>query len=366
MNVSFAYRGEWEAEQTGLLNRASFFILETFFYSKFFAIFSLLFGMGVALQLRQAHQKGNFSNTFFLRRFSALFLMGLCHIVFIWSGDILHLYGVLGILLLFFFRFSAKVLIWSSLIVFLFPFYHEIIDHFLSWIDFDSTAPLLEYSRDEILELKHNGSYWSGVELRLREYSFAMVLIWTGIAPVALTMMLLGGYLVKKGFLENVKIWIQKVKWYLFGSLSVLLIYRFSLIYLVFPNYEIPMGTPLSIALITAFQLSDIVLSLSFLWILAYLWNKGYVKMLISPLQYVGRMALSNYIMQSVLAYLIMRTFNGYEQFSAFGCIILVLSIYVTQIFLSRWWLTYFQFGPLEWCWRCISYWKILPIKKII
>lgn len=235
----------------------------------------------------------------------------------------------------------------------------------MALFDFDGTAPLIELSRQEILELKHNGSYWSGVELRLKEYGFAMELIWSGIAPIALTMMLLGGYLVKKGLLSNVMSWLQRVKWYLFGALIVLLVYRFVLIYFIFPNYEIPMGSALSVALVMIFQLSDISLSLSFLWVLAYCWNKGYLKRIIGPMQYVGRMALSNYIMQSLLAYWIMRSFNGYEAFSAFECILLVLSIYSVQILISKLWFKYYQFGPLEWLWRCISYMKVLPIKKI-
>lgn len=365
MNVSFLYRGEWEAEQTGVLNKISFFLLETFFYSKFFAIFSLLFGMGVALQLKRAHDKGNYSNTFFIRRFTALFLMGICHILFIWAGDILHLYGILGIILLLFFRFSAKVILWSAILVFLFPFYHEVLDYIMALFDFDGTASLMELSRQEIIELKHDGSYWSGVELRLKEYGFAMGLIWSGIAPVAFTMMLLGGYFVKKGLLNDVMSWLQCFKWYLFGALIILLVYRFVLIYFVFPNFEIPMGSPLSVALVMIFQLSDISLSFSFLWLLAYCWNKGYLIRLIQPMSYVGRMALSNYIMQSVLAYWIMRTFNGYEAFSAFQCVTLVLSIYTLQILLSKLWFRFYRFGPLEWVWRSISYMKVLPIKKV-
>ena len=75
MNVCFAYRAEWEAEQTGWLQAISFFILENVFYSKFFTIFSFLFGIGVALQIKQSKAKGNYSNLFFLRRFGSLFFL---------------------------------------------------------------------------------------------------------------------------------------------------------------------------------------------------------------------------------------------------------------------------------------------------
>ena len=364
MNVSFAYRGEWEAEQTGWLQRGAFFVLETVFYSKFFTIFSFLFGAGVALQIQHAKQKGNYSNTFFLRRFGTLFLFGIMHILFIWSGDILHLYGMLGLLLLLFFRGSGKVLLWSAAVIFFFPFYTLIFEQIVEWLSFDYSVPLASLSRKDIFELKHHGSYLSGIILRLKEYAFAMGLIYSGITPVALTMMLLGGYVVKMGWLENIYNILIKIRPYLLGALVILLIYRFILLYWISPSFEIPFGSTLSITLVIFFQLSDIVISFTLLWLIGYLWNKGIFKQLLSPLQYVGRMALSNYISQSVIGYMIMRTFNGYEYFSAFGCILLVLGVYSIQIIISKLWLTKFMFGPLEWLWRCISYMKLLPIKK--
>lgn len=366
MNVSFAYRGEWEAEQTGWLQRGSFFVLETVFYSKFFTIFSFLFGAGVALQIQRTKQKGNYSNTFFLRRFGTLFLFGIIHILFIWSGDILHLYGMLGLLLLLFFRASGKVLLWSAAVVFFFPFYTLIFEQIVEWLSFDYSIPLASLSRQDIFELKHHGSYLSGIILRLKEYAFAMGLIYSGITPVALTMMLLGGYVVKMDWLENIYNRLIKIRPYLLGALVILLIYRFILLYWISPSFEIPFGSTLSITLTIFFQLSDIVISFTLLWLIGYLCNKGVFKQLLSPLQYVGRMALSNYISQSVIGYLIMRTFNGYEYFSAFGCILLVLGVYSVQIILSKLWLTKFMFGPLEWLWRCISYMKLLPIKKSV
>ena len=191
-----------------------------------------------------------------------------------------------------------------------------------------------------------------------------MGLIYSGITPVALSMMLLGGYVVKKDYLSNIYGQLMEIKPYLLAALGILLVYRFILMYWALPNFEIPHGSALSITLMTFFQLSDVVISFSLLWLIGYLWNKGLAKKILSPLRFVGRMALSNYIFQSVMGYLIMRTFDGYEYFSAFGCILLVLGIYLIQIVLSKIWLSKFQFGPLEWLWRCISYMKWLPIAK--
>lgn len=364
MNVAFVYRGDWEAEQSGILQRISLFILETFFYSKFFTMFSLLFGIGVALQIERARAKGVYNPSFFLRRFSSLFIFGILHILLLWAGDILHLYGILGFLLMIFFKASPRFLLWSSIAIFSFPFFSEIFEYLISLLSYDYSAPLASLTREEILELKHHGSYWSGIILRLKEYSFASSLIYAGITPVALSMMLFGGYLVKKGWIERIPILTKRVKPYLFSVVIILMIYRFGLIYLIMPNSEIPHGSGLSIFLITLFQLSDIAISFGLVWILAFIWNEGILTKLIAPMRYVGRMALSNYILQSIIGYLIMRTFNGYEFFSPFQCILIVFAVYAVQIIISRWWLNKYQFGPLEWIWRCISYWKILPLKS--
>lgn len=364
MNVSFSFRAEWEAEQTGYLQQVSFFVLETFFYSKFFTMFSFLFGIGVALQMQRAKQKGIYITTFFLRRFGSLFLFGVLHIIFIWVGDILHLYGILGLLLLVFFRFPAKTLLWLAIIVFFFPFYAIIFEQVMEWFNFDYCAPLEALSRSEIIELKHQGSYFSGIVLRLKEYTCAMGLNYARITPIALSMMLLGGYIVKKGWFENLYERIIKIKLYFFVTLVVLLIYRFLLLYWFLPTYNIPQGTLLFTTLVTIFQFADALITFFLLWVIVYLWNSGIAIRGLTLLKYVGRTAFSNYIFQSVIGYLIMRTFNGYEFFSTFECILLVLIIYTFQIIASKFWLKHYQFGPLEWVWRCISYKKVLPIKK--
>lgn len=362
MNVSFLYRGEWEAEHIGWLQQASFFVLENLFYSKFFTIFSFLFGIGVAFQMQRARENGRFSTAFFLRRFVVLFLLGVAHILFIWAGDILHLYGALGLLLLVFFRLPPIGLVVSAVLVFAFPFYTPILESFMQWIGFDYAAPLAALSREEILELKHQGSYLSGVHLRLKEYAFVMSFVYSGIVPVAFTAMLLGGALVKAGWLNNLGEKIRQSTPYVLISLVILLIYRFTLLFYIVPNFKVEDGTPLSIFLVTLYQVSDLSISFGLLWLVGTLWRVRLMQRLLSPLRYVGRMALSNYILQSIIGYLIMRTFNGYEVFTPFECILIVLAVYTVQIFLSKWWLQSFRFGPLEWLWRCASYLKLLPL----
>lgn len=364
MNVSFVYRAEWEAEQTGWLQEVAFFFLETFFYSKFFIIFSFLFGIGVALQIQRAKEKNKYSNLFFVRRFGSLFIFGFLHILFIWSGDILHLYGAYGFLLLLLFRCSTRLLLWTAVLIFVFPFCDDLFNYFVEAINFDHFNPLARLSRSEIIELKQNGTYLEGIQLRLKEYSYAMNFLYTGIGPVALSMMILGGYIIKKRILNNLEVYLQRIKVYLFSLLIIFTTFRFILLYGIAPNSDIEHGSLLSFLLMSLFYISDILLSLTYLWIIAYVLQKDRLKKMLISLRHVGRMAFTNYILQSIVGYIIMRTMGLYEFFNPFECILFVFVFFSFQVIISRFWLKYYRFGPLEWLWRCISYWKILPIRK--
>lgn len=361
MNVSFVFRQDWEAEQTGWLNQCTFFVLETVFYSKFFAIFSLLFGMGIALQLQNTLNK---SILFFIRRFGALLVFGILHILFIWSGDILHLYAILGFFLLFFFRLQAKYLLWIAILIFLFPYFGQLVDWILSSLSIIPESALVDYSRKDLIELYRNGSYSSGVQIRIKEYTYALKLVFAYIAPIAFSMMLIGGYLVKKGIVYRLKSFAVKITKPLLISTTILLVYRFIFIYYILPNHAPEWGSMLSITLHTIFQLSDVSISFLLLWTLTLLYHKKYFTKILTPLKYVGRMAFTNYILQSVFGYILMRTFGFYEKLSVFECFILVLLFFGFQIIISKIYFKYFKFGPLEWLWRVVSYWKFLPYIK--
>jgi len=364
MNISFLYRGEWEAEQIGWAQDIPRFILEEFFYGKFFTIFSFLFGVGVALQISKAKQNGTFSRTFFIRRFFSLFMFGAAHILFIWSGDILHIYGALGFLLLGVFRLKANRLLWIGAIIFLFPFYFQLFEWVvIQQFGFDYMAPLAKFPREQLAELKHHGTYLSGISLRLREYAFVMGYVYAAMIPAALAMMLLGGAFVKKGMLKKSSLWVNRGKVIVPVTFILFLTYRLVLLYYVRPNFDIEQGTALSTFLMTVYYAADLIISLCYVWFLAFLLQRNFWQKALSPLAHVGRTALSNYILQSILGYLIMRTFNGYDSLSIAECVLIVSAFFAAQIVISKWWLTHFRYGPLEWLWRCISYWKLLPIR---
>jgi uncharacterized protein len=80
----------------------------------------------------------------------------------------------------------------------------------------------------------------------------------------------------------------------------------------------------------------------------------------------VGRMAFTNYIMQSVICTIIFygHGFGLFGKVPRTGQFGIVVAIWIFQLMISPVWLGYFQFGPLEWLWRCLTYWQVEPIRR--
>ena len=97
------------------------------------------------------------------------------------------------------------------------------------------------------------------------------------------------------------------------------------------------------------------------LWCQSSLWSK-----LREKLAAVGRTAFTNYIGQSVIATFIFYGFGLglYGSFDRWQLLLVILVIWIIQLYGSHWWLQRFAFGPLEWLWRCLTYFKLQPLKK--
>lgn len=363
MNCGFTFFHDWAQEQTGSLNEASLFIIDTFFHSKFFPIFSLLFGIGIALQIERFKDKQRNQLPFFAKRFGSLFLFGVLHILFIWSGDILHLYALIGFAIFLLYKGSAKVLLWSSIVIFVFPYYQEIADSILAFFEFDNMSYLNSIDRETLIELKREGSYMSGVELRIKEYLFVVGLIFSSLLPFAASMAILGAYLVKKGALSNIYNFAYKIRVPFLLITGALISYRFVFLYGIRPNYPLEPDSLFATVLITLFILADMAMALLYVWVLIILYQKRPFKKLLSVFTYAGRMAFTNYILQSIIAYILLRSIGLYELLTPSTAILTVLIVFIGQIILSKLWLSVYKLGPLEWLWRCISYGKIIPIK---
>ena len=105
-------------------------------------------------------------------------------------------------------------------------------------------------------------------------------------------------------------------------------------------------------------------MALFLVWLVVYAFQYGFWKKLLSPLQYAGRMTLTNYLLQSFIGLLIFSSvgLQWYQTLSPIQTMGVAMGDFIGQVLLSKLWLSFFQFGPLEWIWRCISYGKVLGI----
>ena len=365
MNCVFLNQDAFSGQWTSGIDRLSVRIMQLFFYSKFFPIFSFLFGVGISMQALRRMEKGVSSSGFFIRRMGFLFLIGVLHVLLLWSGDVLHLYALLGLMTALLLKRSSKFILAAAVFLLLFPFYEELSGFIFERIGFQPESFLAAYSSQEIIDTIRSGSYVEGVLFRLREWVTNIPLLFVFLAPVALAMFLLGLYFGKKQIFLSIDEFINKTKKPALAIALFTTAYRLFFLFVLL-NMNIMSDQALRPVFLKFMYLSDVVTGLLYLWLIAWLWKFPVWKKLLAPLQYVGRMALTNYIMHSLIGLILFSSvgFQRYETLSPAETLITATLVFCFQLIFSNLWLSYFYYGPLEWLWRCFSYKKLLPIRR--
>jgi uncharacterized protein len=311
------------------VERAVEFALE----SKAFALFSLLFGLGLAIQFERLQETGR-PSYFLSRRLIALLAFGLLHLLFIWNGDILTEYAIAGLVVLPFLRLSAERLIKGAALCLVIFFGLAFVSQPFSL----PSAPVLAQHVTAATNVYANGSYaqiwrFSFDELRL------MFPLHVNVFPRTVGLMFLGAGIWKSGLLD--------------GSA------KNERVIAVFAVIATAVGfglAALDAPAIVPRMVAPIVLALGY-GALIYAVARV-ARVAVRPLAAVGRMAFTNYILQSVVFAFVFFGF-GAGQFGKMGAasaLVLGLATYVAQVVLSTVWLRYYRFGPLEWSWRALMY----------
>lgn len=366
MNSTFVNQEAFSRQWTSTMDTTAVKILQLFFYSKFFPIFSLLFGLGISLQAIKLYEKQNHSFSFFLRRMFILFIIGLLHIIFLWSGDVLHLYAMLGLLVTLLLKTPTKILLALSAFFLLFPFYDQIFGFLFNYLNYKPHLYLKDYAGAEVTRIIREGTFVEGIQLRFLEYLSNIPVLYSFLAPVALSMFLLGLSLGKKKIWISLEAFIDQIKKPAIAIAILTNCYRILFLFYL-PGLEIYKSESLRPFFFKAMFLADIAMGLFYLWAIGWFWYHSKLKFILSPLKYVGQMALTNYIMHSVIGVILFSSLGLglYETMSPFQTLMTAIAVFLVQILYSRIWLKYYRFGPLEWVWRCLTYKKIFPIKKV-
>ncbi len=324
-------------------------LITLFAESKFFTIFSFLFGLGFSVQIVRSEAKGRNIKTFYPRRLWLLFVIGILHTVFLWTGDILRLYALLGFALLAFHNRSNRTLIIWIIVL--------LVISFLTIGLFGGEAGKIP-GYDILGKARSTYNSPSYLNVLIFQFfsgfsSFAIIFLLQG--PSVMALFLLGLLAGRLKFFESLpenRTILKRALW--IGLITGLIGNGF------FLWVEDPWLSSLAITFGSPTMSAAYVCGLTLLSI-----SRRGLKLLV-PFVSVGRMALTNYVLQSVICLFLFSGFGlgWYEKIGAAGLLGLAVLIYLLQIPFSALWLRRFRFGPLEWIWRSLTYRQWQAIRK--
>lgn len=380
----------------GDLSRADFWtwaVSHVVFDTKMMSIFSMLFGAGVVIFTQRLEERRGSAGGLFYSRMGWLLLIGAAHGYLLWFGDILFTYALCGMLVYFLRRLHPGALIslgvFAALLAMPVSYLNgwavaemrdearaaqvvldeggeltEEQDRALSaWADL---AAFFEPTPEEIdrqVDI-YRGSYIEIVKERapfVRDIQTQYFLLWG--LPRAGGMMLLGMGLYKLGVFSATR----SMSFYAAGAAV---------------SYAV--GLPVTVYGATEFVAHDfdpvrafkvdsqynyaasIVVAFGHVCAVMMMCKLGALRRLQQALAAVGRMALTNYLMQSLIATTL---FYGYgfglfAKLGRFELLGVVAVIWAIQLVVSPWWLRRYQFGPAEWLWRSLTYWRMQPMRR--
>jgi uncharacterized protein len=330
----------------GWHNRAAEFVMSWFFDGKFILIFSFLFGWGLHTQMGRGPE---FAPRY-ARRLLGLFLIGLCHAVFLFVGDILVTYAILGLPLYFMRNLSAAKL-WKLAYVFwaLSIFTQSLVGLILASLPHSDAAHY-----QHLLDLHQFGSFAAIVKNRVSDLIGLYMITPLLFAPEVMGMFLLGLAAAKSygaTGLEPARPLARKLLKHLW--LPALLgngLYALT----SFSHDTSTSGAMIALAMRGAFVP---LLTLTYLSAAALLLDRPKVALVASLLGGEGRLSLSIYIGESVLMGFIAMSYGLglYGKVSPSMAYLLCVGVYVLLLLLANLWLKLFRIGPLEWVLRSIT-----------
>ncbi len=324
------------------------YVYEIFFAAKSWTLLSFLFGFGFAVLMDRGYDKG----PIFLRRMFWLLVLAVINTAF-YPGDILKDYAVLGAILFLFRRCSARTSLWIGLgLLIALPWIAGAVDHIPDGPPRPEKFRAMYYSH-RIWDVWYRNLVvtWYG-QIRATIYSIT-------VHVVMMACFFLGMAAHKSGFFLNIKQKRRTLLWIFVGGIAT------SATIWLLSSFRPGTLDWLDKSMYVDIYFHDGVAGAAWiasLFCLFYTSNRFY-----RALQYMGRMTLTNYMTQNVLIFFLFSG-AGFSLLKA-GLPLLFftgvsLGIYILQIFFSRWWLSRYRYGPVEWVWRSLTLGKRLPLRK--
>ena len=313
---------------------------EVFVDQKFMGLFSLLFGAGMILFIDRARERGRRAVVLNLWRNALLLLIGILHMM-LWDGDVLIAYALSSVFLLALRKLPNRALISLGVVVFL----------------LSVACALIAQNIADTTDVSLSG-FWTKGDIPEDEIIVLPFLL--GFFLRALGLILVGAGLYRAGFMN--------------GGLPARTYRRTAVIGLA-------VGLPLAAAGVIITALNDYSREIAFIgqipntlgsipaslgyMSLIILWNNRADNRLKKHLRAVGRMALTNYLTQTLLGVLVLTTLLGdVDSMNRRVVLSFVFAVWALQLWWSQAWLSHFLFGPAEWLWRVATYRSGQPLRR--
>jgi uncharacterized protein len=334
------------------LDRALYSILMVGFDLKAFALFSLLFGVGLAIQYD--HLSASYRRTALLvRRLAFLLLIGAAHLVFIWNGDILFDYAIAGFVVLpFLFGPSRLPAIVGTALLAVF-----VISSFLPPIASMPSSSWMTHDVAEAARIYGSGGLAAVQAFRVHELP-GFLPLHLFMFPRTVALMLIGAAawradLFRTGSRSNRRLpFLAAIGLLIGGALSV-----------THENEWLRLGwrTELLVE-----RLGTVLLACGYGAAIIWATEKAKGRKLLAWAAPIGRMAFTNYLMQSVIFGWL---FYGYGlglfgKLGVTAALAIGIGVYVLQVAFSAYWLQRYLYGPVEWLWRVAMYGTWQPLRR--
>jgi uncharacterized protein len=365
---------------TGTADQVALWLIDSFLSGRFWSLFSFLFGVGFALQMKRAEARGVRFAFFYRRRLFALFLIGSVQFL-LGPSSILPNYAIVGFLLLPLRNRSSKLLLIVAIVCVMVPYIRgagELRDIELRRADPQLAHELLQeeaqseesrkVQRQHTVQVYREGTLRDVVVYNADRYAgrFFSSDFFIGLLGGELPLFLLGLYVGRRQVFENIPAHlplIRRVMWWCLclGSLNLVVNAVFLSLW-TDPSFTI--SYIIEIATNVLLYIGGSALGFFYAAVLVLLAQREKWKQRLAPLAAVGRMALSNYLLHTLIILILFHNFKLYGKIGpAVGFAVAAL-VYAFLVALSVWWMRRFRFGPAEWLWRTITYGKSQPMYR--
>lgn len=348
------------------LDSAAFHLVTVLVNGRAIAVLTFLFGVGFAMQMQRAQARGADPAPLFRRRMAVLLGMGLCHAVLLWYGDILTVYALLGFALLLFRRRTDRTLLaWAAALLVGVPLALTVLMTLAGGSASGGTVAAAAARSAATIEAFRSADprrvipenlYWLG-----QGYLGAAAIL---TFPAVLGCFLLGLWAGRRQLLARASAYAAGFRSVAVRGLAVGLASGIAwdlLRVTVARRPDPPAWLPLLLGVLNL--LAVLPLAAGYVSATVLLLERPTWRRRLAPFAPVGRMALSNYLAQTVICIAVFYAGGLVGRVGVAAALAIALAVFALQVAWSPWWLARYHFGPAEWLWRSLAYGRPQPMR---